>query len=442
MRHDPISAELFSANRERLRRLLLPGSLAVVHANDVMPAATDGAAPMIPNDDLFYLAGIEQEESILVISPDAADERRRTILFLREPNPHLRIWEGDKLSRDEAQRISGIDEVRWLGEFPVLFRILMCEAENVYLNSNEHPRAVVEVESRDARLARDTMRRFPLHRYHRLARAMHELRTRKSPLEVELMRRACAITRQGFLRVLGMVRPGVNECEVEAEYSHEFIRNRARMAYNPIIASGPNSCVLHYNRNDRVCAKGEVLLLDVASSYANYSSDLTRTIPVGGRFTRRQRQVYDAVLRTVRAMTANAVPGKLARDWQLEAEGLVTEELLRLDLLTAAEVKRQDPRQPACRRYFMHGVGHPIGLGVHDVAVMSQPFAPGWALTVEPGIYIPEEGFGIRLENDILVTASGAVDLTADVPIEADEIEQLMARARPAPSRRRLRASA
>lgn len=442
MRHDPIPAELFCANRERLRRLLLPGSLAVVNANDVMPAATDGTAPMIPNDDLFYLTGIEQEESILVISPDAADVRRRTILFLREPNPHLRIWEGDKHSREEARRISGIDEIRWLGEFPAVFRSLMCEAEHVYLNSNEHPHAAVEVESRDARMARDTMRRFPLHRYHRLARAMHELRMVKSPLEVALMRRACAITRQGFLRVLDMLRPGVNECEVEAEYSHEFIRNRARMAYNPIIASGPNSCVLHYNRNDRICAKGEVLLLDVASSYANYSSDLTRTIPVGGRFTRRQRQVYDAVLRTVRAVTARAVPGKLARDWQLEAEALVTEELLRLGLLTAAEVKRQDPRQPACKRYFMHGVGHPLGLGVHDVAIMSQPFAPGWVLTVEPGIYIPEEGFGIRLENDILVTPSGAVDLTADVPIEADEIEQLMARSRPVASRRRHRASA
>jgi Xaa-Pro aminopeptidase len=430
MRHLPIPAKLFRHNRAQLARRMRKNSVAIVQANDIQPTATDGTAPYYPNDDLFYLSGIEQEHSILMMAPDSAEPRRRCVLFLREPNALLKIWEGDKHSREEARAISGIDEIRWLGDFPVQLRIAMCEAEHVYLASNEHSRAVIEGETRDLRFARDLQRQFPLHDYQRLARIMHELRAVKSPAEVALIRQACAITRQGFLRVLGMVRPGVNECEVEAEYACEFIRNRGRMAYNPIIASGANSCVLHYNRNDQPCRDGDVLLLDVASSYANYNADLTRTIPVGGRFSKRQRKVYDAVLRTVRAMTRAAVPGKLTRDWQKECEALVTEELLELGLLTSKEVKGQDPANPACKKYFMHGCGHPLGLGVHDAAFTDRPFAPGWVLTIEPGIYIAEEGFGIRLENDILVTRGrgGAIDLMADTPIEAEEIEELMHR--------------
>jgi Xaa-Pro aminopeptidase len=255
---------------------------------------------------------------------------------------------------------------------------------------------------------------------------MHQLRVGKSDEEVELIRKACGITRQAFLRVLRKVKPGVNECELEAEFAHEFIRRRARFAYTPIIASGANSCVLHYIQNDRACRKGEVLLLDVGASYANYNADLTRTVPVSGRFTRRQRQVYESVLHVLRAMCQTAVPGVLHRDWQKQAEGLMTEELLKLGLLKKSDVRKQDPHQPACKKYFMHGLGHPLGLDVHDVGPLSQPFAPGWVLTVEPGIYLPEEGFGIRLENDILVTNNGPVDLMADIPIEADEIEALM----------------
>ena len=431
MRHAPIPVQTFTDNRARLTRLLKLNALVLVNANDLQPMATDGAAPYLPNDDLFWLTGVEQEESVLMLAPDASDERRRCVLFLREPNALLKIWEGDKLTKERARAISGIDEVRWLSDLPVQLHIAMCEAEHVYLNSNEHPRAVVEVESRDARFISGLTRRYPLHDYQRLARLMHEVRAVKSPAEIALLTQACAITRQGFFSVLGMLAPGVNECEVEAVYAYEFIRQRGRMAYNPIIASGPNSCVLHYNANDRTCRDGEVLLLDVASSYANYNADLTRTIPVNGRFTKRQRAVYDAVLRTVRAMTKRAVPGVVTRDWQQECEALVTEELLELGLLSTRDVKRQDPRNPACRKYFMHGCGHPLGLGVHDVTYTSKPFAAGWVLTIEPGIYIAEEGFGIRLENDIVVTdANGALDLMADTPIEADEIEQLMGRRR------------
>jgi Xaa-Pro aminopeptidase len=428
MRHAPIKSSLFIRNRERLRRRVLQNSLVIVNANDIPPTNADGTLVMVPNSDLFYLTGIEQEETVLMLAPDAADERHREILFLRRPNPHLTIWEGHKLSREEATKISGIEEVRWLDELPATLHQLMCEVEHVYLNSNEHPRAVIEVPSRDARFIRECQARYPLHQYHRLARIMHTLRVVKSPAEVELMRQACQITRKGFLRAAKMIRPGVNEREIEAEFAHEFIRRGARFAYSPIIASGANSCILHYLTNNEVCRKGDVVLLDVGASYANYSADLTRTLPVKGRFTRRQKQVYKAVLRVLRAMIQATVPGKLHRDWQREAEALMQEELLKLDLLKPRDIKRQDPRDPALKKYFMHGLGHVLGLDVHDVGFMTEPFAPGWVLTVEPGIYLPEEGFGIRLENDILVTEKGPVDLMADIPLEPEEIEELMAR--------------
>jgi Xaa-Pro aminopeptidase len=304
----------------------------------------------------------------------------------------------------------------------------MCECEHVYLNTNEHKRAVVEVESRDARFVRDTQARYPLHDYQRLARLTHELRAVKDDDELDLIRQACAITKAGFERVCRFVRPGVNETEVEAEFAHEFIRRGGGFAYTPIIASGANANVLHYVANDQPCRKGDLLLLDVAANYANYNSDLTRTIPVDGRFTRRQRQVYQAVLRVFRASCAGAVPGKLPRVWQKEAEAAMEHELLSLGLLTPALIRKQDPDRPALKKYFMHGVGHPIGLDVHDVGHTVRPIQEGWVLTVEPAIYLPDEGFAIRLENDILVRAEGNIDLMADIPIEADQIEELCAR--------------
>lgn len=428
MRHAPIPSEFFVENRRRLAALLEPRSLAVVNANDVLPTNADGTLPLQPNSDLFYLTGIEQEETVLVLAPDAFEERHREMLFLRQPDARLKTWEGHKLSPEEATRLSGVKQVRWLSELPTELHRLMCEMEHVYLNSNEHPRAVLEVESRDARFVRELQRRYPLHDYRRLARLINRLRVVKSPVEVDLIRQACALTARGFARVLRLVRPGVNECEVEAELAHEFIRGRGRFAYPPIIAAGANSCVLHYNQNDQVCRRGEVLLIDAAASYANYNADLTRTIPVSGRFTRRQRQVYDAVLRTLRAMIRAAVPGKLHRDWQREAEERLTEECLRLGLLSPREVRRQDPDRPAVKKYFMHGLGHVIGLDVHDVGFMNEPFAPGWVLTVEPGLYLPREGFGIRLENLVLITAEGPVDLLAEVPLEAEAIEAAMRR--------------
>jgi len=426
MRHRTIPSRLFRENRNRLLNLLPAHSLAVVNANDLMPTNADGTLVMYPNSDLFYLTGIEQEESILVLVPQAFDEKQREILFLREPSEHLKIWEGHKLTKQEAQRISGIRNVQWLSAFPSQFHGLMCEAEAVYLNSNEHKRAVIEVETRDARFVRDCLRRYPLHDYQRLAPRMHELRTKKSKEEIELIQHACRITRDGFLRVLRMVKPSVNEAEVEAEFAHEFIRQKARFAYSPIIASGANACVLHYLQNDQTCRRNDLLLLDVGAAYANYSADMTRTIPVKGRFSRRQKQVYRAVLRVLRHMIAATVAGKLHRDWQKEAEAVMQEELLGLGLLKQSDIRRQSPERPALKKYFMHGLGHVLGLDVHDVGLMNQPFAPGWVMTVEPGIYIPEENLGVRLENDILVTDGTPVDLMADIPIEPEEIEDLM----------------
>ena len=426
MRHEPIDPKLFVTHRSRLAELLPDRSLAVVNANDILPTNADGSLPLFPNADLYYLTGVEQEQSILLLAPQAADPKMREILFVRETNDLLKVWEGAKLTKDEATRVTGIAAVKWLDEFPAIFRKLMCEMENVFLNSNEHPRAVVEIESRDARFIRDCRAQYPLHHYHRLAPLLHRLRIVKSPEEVALMRRAIEATDAGLRRVMRFVKPGVYEHEVEAELIHEFTRRRCRFAYTPIVGSGANSCVLHYIANDQPCKRGDVLLLDVGAAYANYNADLTRTIPVSGRFSRRQKQVYNAVLRVQRASIAGAVVGKLPADWLREAQALMNEELLRLELLKPADIKKQSPDEPACRKYFPHGLGHPLGIDVHDVGNTHEPMAAGWVMTVEPGIYIPDEGLGIRLENNILVTDNGPVDLTADIPLEADEIEELM----------------
>ena len=426
MRYTPINPQLFTENRARLAKLLLPNSLAVLNANDILPTNADGTLRLIPNSDLFYLSGVEQEESILLLYPDADDEKTREILFLRETNDLIATWEGHKLTKEEAKKISGIDRVEWLSEFGPIFHRLMCESAHVYLNTNEHKRARVEVQTRDARFVAETRAKYPLHDYQRLARLMHKLRAVKSELEVNLLRQACAITRSGFLRVCRFAKPGVTETEVEAEFAHEFIRRGGAFAYSPIIASGKNACVLHYLQNDQPCKQGELLLLDVAASYANYNADLTRTIPVSGKFNRRQRQVYNAVLRVLRGVSQAAVPGKLPKNWQKEAEAFMEKELLELKLLKPSDIRKQTPDKPALKKYFMHGVGHPLGLDVHDVALTTQPMEAGWVLTVEPAIYIPEEGFAVRLENNILVQQGGNVDLMADIPIEADEIEELV----------------
>ena len=428
MRHKPIKNKLFSENRKRLTTLLAPKSLALINANDLLPVNADATLVMHPNSDLFFLSGIEQEESILLIFPAAAEEQNREILFLREPNEHLKIWEGYKHTKEDARKISGIKNVQWLSEFPVTFRSLMLESDAAYLNSNEYKRANVEMETRDVRFIRQCQQDYPLHDFRRLAPLLHQLRVTKTDLELELLKEAIDITTKGFNRMLRFVKPGVTEYEVEAELAKEYIKRRGKFAYPPIIAAGKNNCVLHYWQNDQPCKKGQLLLMDAASGYANYNADLTRTIPVSGRFSRRQKKVYNAVLRVLRASIAGATAGKLHRDWQKESQVHMNEELLKLDLLKPSQVKKQDPENPACRKYYMHGLGHPLGLDVHDVGDMNVPFAPGTVLTVEPGIYLPDEGFGVRLEDDIVVTENGPVNLMEKIPIEADEIESIMNR--------------
>ena len=424
----PIKPKLFKDNRRRLAELLEPQSLAVVNANDVLPTNADGTFIIHPNADLFYLTGIEQEESILVLFPDAPDPKHREILFLREPSEHLRIWEGFKHSKEEARKISGIDSIHWISEFPVLFKILMFEAKRAYLNNNEHNRAPDEVETRERRFIDQAKRDFPLHEFGRLAPMLHELRFVKDSLEIEMIKEAVEVTNRGFRKVLRMIKPGVKEFEIEGEYSREFIRRRCKFAYSPIIASGANACTLHYLQNDQECKKGEMLLMDVGACYGNYNADLTRTGPVSGKFTRRQKQVYMAVLRVLRQCIENATVGKAHKDWQNDSHEMMTEEMLRLKLITKEEVKKQDPDKPACRKYFMHGLGHPMGLDVHDVNSGQHFFKENAVYTVEPGIYIPEEKLGVRLEDDIVITGNGPINLMAKTPIEPDEIEQIMNR--------------
>ena len=428
MKAVPLPTALFTLNRERLVKILPPRSLAVLNANDVMPTNADGTMGHHQNADLFYLTGVWQEETILLLAPDAFDPKLREVLFVRETNEQLATWEGRKLTQAQAAQVSGIQNVRWLSEFPTIFRQLMCELENVFLNLNEHQRANPGVETRDDRFVRDCQKKFPLHKYRRLAPLMRELRAVKSEFEIDAIKAACDLTDRGFQRVLKFVRPGVNEAELEAEFAHEFIRHRGAFAYPPIIASGANNNILHYNQNDQVCKKGDLLLLDVAASLGNYMSDLTRTIPVSGKFSRRQKQVYNAVLRIFRAQIAALKPGKTTKDLRLECEERTAKDCVDLGLLKLSEIRKQKPDAPTVKKFFMHGVSHPIGLDVHDVMNVDAKIAPGWVLSVEPAIYLKDEGFGIRIENTVVVTEDGPSDLMAGIPIEADEIEALMKR--------------
>jgi Xaa-Pro aminopeptidase len=427
MKYLPIDSKLFIENRQRFAKQLKPNSLAIFNSNDIMPTNADGTMGFRQNADLFYLSGIDQEETILLIFPDAKDGAHKEVLFLKETNEHIAIWEGHKYTKEEAAAANGIQKIYWLSQFETIFNTLMAEAENVYLNTNEHTRSSSEVETRDARFIKWCKEKFPAHKYERSAPIMHNLRAIKSKHEIELIQQACNITEKGFRRILGFIKPGVWEYEIEAELAHEFIRNRsAGFAYGPIIASGFNACVLHYVENNKQCKDGDVILLDVAAEYANYASDLTRAVPVNGKFTRRQKDVYNAVLRVMRAATSMLVVGNTIDAYHKEVGRIMEQELIGLGLLNANDVKNQDPSAPLYKKYFMHGTSHFLGLDVHDVGSKHRPFEEGMVFTCEPGIYIREENLGIRLENDILITAKGPVDLMANIPIEADEIEALM----------------
>jgi Xaa-Pro aminopeptidase len=429
MRYAAIEPALFLSNRKRLTRELKPNSLALLNSNDTMPSTADGTMPFRQNSDLFYLTGINQEETMLLLCPGFRDGSKREILFLREPSEHLEKWHGHKFTKAEATALSGVKTVMWLSEFEAMFHHLMVMGgvENVYLNTNEHYRAEVVVQTRDARFIDWCRQRYPLHEYQRVAPIMAKLRTIKQPQEIKLLQRACDITEKAFRRVLQFVKPGVMEYEVEAEYTHEFIRQGSRgHAYTPIIASGKNNVILHYIDNDRKCAAGELLLLDAGAEYANYNADLTRTIPVSGRFTKRQKEVYNAVLRVQRKAMGMMSSGMAYFDYHREVEKIMQNELLKLKLISKTDIRKQKPGQEAFRKYYYHGTSHMLGLDVHDLGDMHAPMAVGSVWTVEPGIYIKEEGFGIRLENNVVIRRNGVDDLMKNIPIEAEEIEEIM----------------
>jgi Xaa-Pro aminopeptidase len=429
MRYQKINPQLFVENRKNLRRELKENSVVVVNANDIMPTNADGTMRFRQNSDLFYLTGVDQEESILVLCPDFPEEKYREVLFLRETSEEIALWEGHKLTKEEAREATGIQTVLWRNDFNKLFHTMMVmgKVEHVYLNSNDHYRAEVAVDSRDQRFIKWCQEKYPLHKYERLAPVMHRLRSVKSKIEIDLMQKACDITGKAFRRILQFVKPGVKEYEIEAEYAHEFIRHGSRgFAYEPIIASGANACVLHYIVNDQVCKDGDVLLLDIGAEYANYNADLTRTIPVNGRFTRRQREVYDAVLRVQKAAMKMLKPGIVYFDYHKEVQKITEAELIKLKLLDKQDIKKQNPDQPLLRKYFAHGTSHMLGLDVHDVGNMYAKMAPGMVWTVEPGIYIKEENIGVRIENNVVITKTGIVDLMKNIPVEAEEIEELM----------------
>ena len=428
MKYDRIDKALYINNRQNFTAQMAANTLAVFNSNDIYPVSADSTLPFAQHRDILYLSGVDQEESILVLFPNASNPAHREVLFLKETSELIAIWEGEKLTKQTAFETSGIQTVYWLQQFPTIFKQLMAEAQGIYLNTNEHLRANTEVETREDRFIKQVKQDYPAHQVHKAAPIMHKIRSIKHQIELELMQTACNITEAGVRRLLGFIKPGVWEYEIEAELAHEFLRKRSKgFAYTPIIASGKNACVLHYIENNQQCQDGDVILLDVGAEYANYSSDLTRCIPVNGRFTARQKAVYNAVLHVKNEATKLLVPGTIMAEYHKQVGLLMEEQLVNLGLITMDDIKNQDPAWPAYKKYFMHGTSHFLGLDTHDVGLWHEPIAANMVFTVEPGIYIPEEGLGIRLEDDVVVQASGApFNLMGNIPIEAEEIEALM----------------
>lgn len=428
MKYHPIDKNLFIKNRKNFMAQLKPKSIAVFNSNDIYPIGADSTMPFQQSRDLFYLSGVDQEESILLLFPDAVEEKNREVLFLKETNEHIAVWEGEKLTKERAFETTGVKTVYWLQEFDKVFFELMTQAETIYFNTNEHYRQSVETETREDRFIKATKAKFPAHNWAKSNPILQRLRSVKDAIELDIMQHACSITEKGFKRVLGFVKPDVWEHEIEAEYMHEFLRNRSKgFAYTPIIASGNNANVLHYIENNQQCKAGDLILMDVGAEYANYSSDMSRTIPVSGKFTNRQKEVYNAVNRVKNEATKMLIPGTLWKEYHVEVGKLMTSELLGLGLLDKADVQNENPDWPAYKKYFMHGTSHHIGLDTHDYGILWEPMEVNQVFTVEPGIYIPDEGFGIRLEDDVVIQEKGEpFNLMRNIPIEAEEIEELM----------------
>ncbi|MDC0459859.1 aminopeptidase P family protein [Crocinitomicaceae bacterium] len=428
MKYQRINASLYINNRKNFVSRMEPKSLAVFNSNDIFPISADSTMPFQQHRDILHLSGVDQEESILVLFPEASTEKHKEVLFLKETSELIAIWEGEKLDKKNAFEVSGIKTVYWLQDFPTIFKQMMAEADGIYLNTNEHLRANNEVQTREDRFIKKVKKDYPGHRTYKSAPIMHKIRSIKDPIEIKLMQKACDITRTGVNRLLKFIKPGVWEHHIEAELVHEFLMNSSKgFAYTPIVASGKNACVLHYIENNQECLAGDVILLDVGAEYANYASDLTRCIPVSGRFSERQKDVYNAVLHVKKEAEKLLVPGIMMADYHKQVGHLMEEQLVNLSLVTLDDIKNQNPDWPAYKKYFMHGTSHFIGLDTHDVGLWNAPIEAGMVFTCEPGIYIPEEGLGIRLEDDLVVQKSGApFNLMADIPLEVEEIEDAM----------------
>lgn len=430
MKYHKIDQNLFIKNRKKFTAQMKPNSIAIFNSNDIYPVSADSTLPFAQHRDIFYLSGVDQEESILVLFPDAPFEKYKEILFLRETNEHIAIWEGEKLTKEAAYTTSGIQSVYWLQDFHKVLKELMSYADTMYINTNEHYRANVETQTREDRFIKWWKETYPAHKVERSNPILQRLRSIKEPEEILLIQQACDITEKGFRRILGFVKPGVWEYEIEAEFAHEFLRNRSKgFAYTPIIASGNNANVLHYIENNKECKDGDLILFDVAAEYANYASDLSRTIPVNGRYTARQREIYDAVLRCKKEAEKLLVSGNNWHDYHKEMGKIYTSELLGLGLLSKADVQNENADWPAYKKYMMHGTSHHMGLDTHDYGILTDTFTEGMVFTNEPGFYIPAEGFGIRLEDDYVIQKTGLpFNLMRNIPLEAEEIESLMNR--------------
>ncbi len=428
MKYLPIDNTLFIKNRKKFAAQLKPNSLAVFNSNDIYPISADSTMPFQQHRDIFYLSGVDQEESILVIFPDCPKEDHREILFLKETNEHIAVWEGEKLTKEAAFKTSGIKTVYWLQDMEKIMFEMMTQCDTVYINTNEHYRANVETETREDRFTKWLKNKYPAHSVAKSNPILQRLRSVKEQQELDLIQKACNITEKGYRRILDFVKPGVMEYEIEAEFMHEFLRNRSKgFAYTPIIASGNNANVLHYIENNQECKAGDLILLDVGAEYANYSSDMTRMVPVSGTFTKRQKDVYNAVLRVKNEATKMLKPGVIWADYHVEVGKVMSSELLGLGLISKADIQNENPDWPAYKKYFMHGTSHHMGLDTHDYGILTEPMQANMVFTVEPGIYIPEEGFGIRIEDDMVIQENGEpFNLMRNIPIEADEIEELM----------------
>lgn len=428
MKYNPIDHTLFIKNRENFKAQMKPSSLAVFNSNDIYPVSADSTLPFAQHRDIFYLSGVDQEESILVLFPDCPKAKHREILFLKETNAHIAVWEGEKLTKEKAFETAGVKTVYWLKDLEKVLFELMTQCDTVYINTNEHYRANVETETREDRFTKWLLNKYPAHSVAKSNPILQRLRSVKDQIELNLMQHACDITEKGFRRILNFVKPGVWEYNLEAEFMHEFLNNRSKgFAYTPIIASGNNANVLHYIENNQQCKAGDLILIDAGAEYANYASDMSRTIPVSGRFSNRQKAVYNAVNRVKNDATKLLVPGTLWEDYHIEVGKLMTSELLGLGLLDKADVQNENPDWPAYKKYFMHGTSHHIGLDTHDYGLLHEPMQANQVFTVEPGIYIPDEGFGIRLEDDVVIQSKGEpFNLMQNIPIEVEEIEDIM----------------